>query len=74
MPARSSARSRVHSPNYRPRYRRHCSGQARVTIDGKDIYLGRYGTPESHDAYDRVIREWLEQGRQPVANLRLVAE
>lgn len=74
MPANSRARSRVHSPNYRPRYRRHRSGQARVTVDGRDIYLGRYGTTESHDAYDRVIREWLEQGRQPVANLRLVAE
>ncbi|HEX5051056.1 MAG TPA: site-specific integrase [Planctomycetota bacterium] len=74
MSSRSSrARSRVHSPNFRPRYRRHRSGQARVTIDGKDIYLGRFGTAESHEAYDRVLREWLDQGRRPGANLRLVA-
>lgn len=57
-------RSRVDSPNYRPRYRRHDSGQARVTIAGRDIYLGPYGTTESHAAYDRVIEEWLAIGRQ----------
>jgi integrase len=65
-------RSRVDSPNFRPRYRRHRSGQARVTIDGKDIYLGRHGTPESHAAYDRVIQEWLARGRQSVGNLKIV--
>lgn len=30
-----------------PSYRRHKpTGQARVTLGGKDFYLGRYGTPE----------------------------
>lgn len=67
------ARSRVDSPNFRPRYRHHRSGQARVTIDGRDIYLGRFGTPASHEAYDRVIREWLDQGRS-LPNLKLVGD
>jgi len=34
------------------------SGRARVRIDGKDHYLGEYNSPESHDAYARLIAEW----------------
>ena len=56
------------SDRYRPstpRYRRHkASGQAVTTIQGKDFYLGRYGTKASHIEYDRVIAEWLAAGRQ----------
>jgi integrase len=40
-----------------PRYRRHATGQARVTYDGRDIYLGPYGSPESFEAYRRVHAE-----------------
>ncbi len=40
------------------------SGQAVVRIDGKDIYLGKYGTPASRIRYDRVIAEWLANGRR----------
>src|SRR5205085_564296 len=48
-----------------PKYRRHrASGQARVTISGRDIYLGPYGTTASRREYDRVIGEWLANGRQ----------
>ena len=40
------------------------TGQARVRIDGKDIYLGEYGTPESRDRYDDLMTEWFaRQGR-----------
>jgi integrase len=39
------------------------TGQAVVRIDGKDYYLGKYGTPESRAAYDRTIAEWLANGR-----------
>jgi integrase len=39
------------------------SGQAVVRIDGKDHYLGKHGTPESHAEYDRLIAEWLANGR-----------
>jgi hypothetical protein len=48
-----------------PTYRLHKpSGQAVVTVAGRDFYLGRHGTPESGDNYDRLISEWLANGRQ----------
>jgi integrase len=47
-----------------PSYRRHASGQAVITLSGKDHYLGAYGTPESHAEYDRLIAEWLAGGRR----------
>lgn len=34
------------------------TGQARVRIDGRDHYLGPYGSPESRDEYDKLIEEW----------------
>ena len=53
-----SARSRV------PSYRHHKpSGQAVVTVSGKDVYLGPHGANVSRDEYDRVIGEWLAAGR-----------
>ena len=39
------------------------SGQAVVTIGGRDFYLGPYNFPESRDEYDRVLAEWLAAGR-----------
>lgn len=32
-----------------------------VTLDGRDHYLGRYGSPESHEKYARLIAEWQAQ-------------
>jgi integrase len=47
-----------------PSYCHHkASGQAVVRINGKDHYLGTYGSPESHAEYDRLIAEWLSHGR-----------
>lgn len=47
-----------------PKYRKHrASGQAIVTLDGKDIYLGSHGTKTSKSEYDRLIGEWLANGR-----------
>ena len=40
-----------------PSYQNHRSGQARVSIRGKTYYLGKYGTPESHEKYDELIKE-----------------
>lgn len=34
------------------------TGQARVRIQGKDHYLGPYGSPESREAYDALLSEW----------------
>jgi len=43
-----------------PSYCRHkASGQAVVTIDGRDVYLGRYGSRESKTKYEQVIARWL---------------
>ena len=51
--------------NRTPSYCLHkATGQAVVRIDGKDCYLGKYGTPQSRDAYDRLIAEWLAGGRR----------
>jgi len=47
-----------------PSYRRHKpTGQAVVTLDGRDFYLGAYGSPKSRAEYDRLIGEWLQGGR-----------
>jgi integrase len=40
------------------------SGKARVCIDGRQIFLGPYGTPESRAEYDRIVGEWLANGRR----------
>ncbi len=46
-----------------PSYRLHkVSGHAVVTIAGHDHYLGRHGSPESIDAYKRLISEWTAAG------------
>lgn len=47
-----------------PKYRRHrASGQAVVTLYGRDFYLGPHGTKASRVEYDRLISEWLAAGR-----------
>jgi integrase len=49
-----------------PRARLHkASGLARVRIDGRDHYLGQFGTPEAKDAYDQLIAEYLAGKREP---------
>ena len=50
--------------NHIPRYRKHRkSGQALVTIRGKDHYLGPHDTKASKTLYDRLIAEYLAGGR-----------
>lgn len=47
-----------------PSYRLHKpTGQAVVTIDGKDHYLGRHDTPSSREKYDQLIAAWLANKR-----------
>jgi integrase len=51
----------VHST---PKYRLHrVSGQAVVTINGKDHYLGPWRSKASRVEFDRIISEWLANGR-----------
>ncbi len=47
-----------------PKYRKHrATGQAVVTINGKDHYLGLWHSKVSRIEYDRLITEWLASGR-----------
>lgn len=47
-----------------PSYRLHkATGQAVVTLNGSDFYLGRFGSSASREAFDRLIGEWLSNGR-----------
>ena len=42
-----------------PAYRLHkARNTAVVTIDGRNHYLGPYGSPESHEKYARLIADW----------------
>ena len=55
------------APDATPKYRKHkASGQAIVTLSGKDHYLGPHGTKASRLEYDRVIAEWIAGGRLPL--------
>ena len=48
-----------------PSYRRHKpTGQAVVTINGRDLYLGKWNTAASRAEYDRLIAEFLANGRR----------
>ena len=48
-----------------PKYRLHkASGQAAVTLDGRDFYLGKHGSATSRAEYDRLVGEWLVNGRR----------
>ena len=43
-----------------PKYRRHKpTGQAVVTLNGKDHYLGKWNTKASRAEYRRLVGEWL---------------
>lgn len=55
----------VSRPPRLPAYRRHKpTGQAVVTIDGRDLYLGKWNTAASRAEYDRLIAEFLSNGRR----------
>ncbi|HEY1598597.1 MAG TPA: tyrosine-type recombinase/integrase [Pirellulales bacterium] len=42
-----------------PVYRRHKAvGQAYVNVDGRQVYLGKFNSPESHERYRRVVAEF----------------
>jgi len=49
-----------------PKYRHQKARDlAVVRIDGRDVYLGRYDSPESHEAYNRAVAEWFARGDAP---------
>ena len=48
-----------------PKYCKHrASGQAVVTLCARDFYLGPHGTKASKLQYDRLVCEWLANGRR----------
>ncbi len=47
-----------------PAYRYHVSGQARVTLAGKDFFLGEYDSPESRAKYFALLAEYNANGKQ----------
>lgn len=53
-----------------PKYRLHRpSGQAVARFNGIDYYLGKHGSQESRDEYDRLLGEWMIKGRRPPRKL-----
>ncbi len=53
--------------NSLPKYRRkrvRGKNYAVVTLSGQDFYLGAHGTEASKTEYDRLIGEWLANGRR----------
>jgi integrase len=56
-----------------PKYSKHkASGQAVVTLNGQDFYLGPYGSKASRLEYDRLTSEWLAAGRMVPAVEELI--
>ena len=55
-----------HKRKQLPKYCKHKpSGRAYVRIGAKMYYLGKYGSEASKQEYDRVIAEFVANGRQP---------
>ncbi len=44
------------------------SGRACVRIAGRDIWLGKWGSPQAEERYRRVVAEYLAHGRLPAAS------
>jgi integrase len=59
-----------------PKYRRHkAKGLAVVTINGRDRYLGKYGSAASKSEYKRLVAEYLQNGgSQPCKAETTIAE
>jgi integrase len=63
-------------PRRLPTYpsRAHSSGQARIKLNGRVVYLGKFGSPESHAKFHRVIAEYLGAAVEPVPDSVQVGE
>ena len=62
-----------------PKLCRHHSGHAFVKISGGTRWLGKYGSGEAQEAYDRLVGEWLANGRdlppqEPPASTSLIVQ
>jgi len=52
-------------PKYRKKSRPGSQPQAVVTLNGRDHYLGLYGSKASKVEYDLLVNQWLASGRSP---------
>jgi len=53
------------SPDDLPTMKFHAAtGRSVVYLDGRSIYLGPHGRPETRRRYDRLLAEWLANGRR----------
>jgi len=60
----------LYSRKQLPKYCRHkSSGRAFVRIGGKMYYLGKYDSEASKREYDRIIAEFVANGRQPFVDI-----
>jgi integrase len=46
-----------------PKLCRHVRGHAFVKVDGRQVWLGRHGDPLTQEKYDRLVAQWLANGR-----------
>lgn len=65
------ARPARHLPKYR-HYKP--KDLAVVRLDGRDVYLGKFNSPDSREKYNRVIAEWLTTGAAPPPAASTVAD
>jgi hypothetical protein len=65
----SASRSKSPIPQYRLHKAR---GLGVVTLNGKDYYLGPYDAPQSREAYNRLVADWLSNGRQILPKMAAV--
>src|SRR5690242_8179707 len=64
-PKPAAPRKRKKPLDWKPAYRLHRrTGQAVVSFDGKDFYLGKHGSAESVEKYDALVAEWRANGRR----------
>lgn len=47
-----------------PKLHRHAKGSAFIKVDGRQIWLGRWGDPATKEKYDLAIAKWLTNGRR----------
>lgn len=55
--------SRGGSPRVPQPVHHRAMGQARVRLNGRDFYLGPWGSEGAEARYERLIGEWLANGR-----------
>ncbi len=57
-------------PPRTPKFRHHkASGQGFVELEGHRYYLGKFGLPETQEAYHRMAAEWIASGRSLVCRI-----